>query len=120
MCVVFLMIRRPPRSTLFPYTTLFRSAARRELTHRAAERWHPRRRDGDQAYRRRVGGSAGDEQRHGLERGERVAEPSVPDDAEHRRADRKAGVGSPPPLVLVEPVGLAPDQRLDGRIGGVA
>src|SRR3712207_8442040 len=26
MCVVFLMIRRPPRSTLFPYTTLFRSA----------------------------------------------------------------------------------------------
>src|SRR5216684_7603805 len=25
----FLMIRRPPRSTLFPYTTLFRSAASR-------------------------------------------------------------------------------------------
>src|SRR6266700_5505675 len=25
----FLMIRRPPRSTLFPYTTLFRSAAAR-------------------------------------------------------------------------------------------
>src|SRR6202049_5297783 len=24
----FLMIRRPPRSTLFPYTTLFRSGAR--------------------------------------------------------------------------------------------
>src|SRR6266536_4458088 len=24
----FLMIRRPPRSTLFPYTTLFRSCAR--------------------------------------------------------------------------------------------
>src|ERR1019366_4006663 len=24
----FLMIRRPPRSTLFPYTTLFRSASR--------------------------------------------------------------------------------------------
>src|SRR5215813_15591620 len=30
----FLMIRRPPRSTLFPYTTLFRSTTRRE---------HPRR-----------------------------------------------------------------------------
>src|SRR6266481_7411894 len=29
----FLMIRRPPRSTLFPYTTLFRSArARRRRT----------------------------------------------------------------------------------------
>src|SRR3712207_7312794 len=26
MRVIFLMIRRPPRSTLFPYTTLFRSA----------------------------------------------------------------------------------------------
>ena len=25
----FLMIRRPPRSTLFPYTTLFRSARQR-------------------------------------------------------------------------------------------
>src|SRR3712207_8589770 len=25
MYVLFLMIRRPPRSTLFPYTTLFRS-----------------------------------------------------------------------------------------------
>src|SRR5438270_12429082 len=25
LCVSFLMIRRPPRSTLFPYTTLFRS-----------------------------------------------------------------------------------------------
>src|SRR3712207_7675917 len=26
MSLFFLMIRRPPRSTLFPYTTLFRSA----------------------------------------------------------------------------------------------
>src|ERR1039457_7545155 len=26
-CCFFLMIRRPPRSTLFPYTTLFRSVA---------------------------------------------------------------------------------------------
>src|SRR5256885_7705976 len=36
----FLMIRRPPRSTLFPYTTLFRSAAapRRERRHRHGPR----------------------------------------------------------------------------------
>src|SRR5438270_8821484 len=27
------MIRRPPRSTLFPYTTLFRSERERELAH---------------------------------------------------------------------------------------
>src|SRR3712207_7146637 len=29
LCFFFLMIRRPPRSTLFPYTTLFRSAVGR-------------------------------------------------------------------------------------------
>src|SRR3970282_2355556 len=29
MCLFFLMIRRPPRSTLFPYTTLFRSVTQR-------------------------------------------------------------------------------------------
>src|SRR5687768_18555391 len=28
LCFFFLMIRRPPRSTLFPYTTLFRSIER--------------------------------------------------------------------------------------------
>src|SRR2546425_2559648 len=33
------MIRRPPRSTLFPYTTLFRSLERR---HRAGARFHQR------------------------------------------------------------------------------
>src|SRR5438874_9944485 len=31
------MIRRPPRSTLFPYTTLFRSAGPASLAHLAAE-----------------------------------------------------------------------------------
>src|SRR3712207_9244474 len=36
ICFFFLMIRRPPRSTLFPYTTLFRSIAwhTRELSWR--------------------------------------------------------------------------------------
>src|SRR3972149_4691867 len=33
----FLMIRRPPRSTLFPYTTLFRSAARSSATRRLVD-----------------------------------------------------------------------------------
>src|SRR5256885_8771625 len=31
----FLMIRRPPRSTLFPYTTLFRSGGRANTCHSA-------------------------------------------------------------------------------------
>src|SRR3712207_8619429 len=33
------MIRRPPRSTLFPYTTLFRSRRRSDRRHRAAGRF---------------------------------------------------------------------------------
>src|SRR2546426_3881573 len=36
----FLMIRRPPRSTLFPYTTLFRST-HLELTHLAGRNSEP-------------------------------------------------------------------------------
>src|SRR5260370_15952793 len=36
------MIRRPPRSTLFPYTTLFRSG-RRRAGRQAARRWSGRR-----------------------------------------------------------------------------
>src|SRR2546425_9238698 len=46
----FLMIRRPPRSTLFPYTTLFRSVRHRDATRyglarisdlaQLAPRWH--------------------------------------------------------------------------------
>src|SRR3712207_7719710 len=34
----FLMIRRPPRSTLFPYTTLFRSGVRPRAVRRRARR----------------------------------------------------------------------------------
>src|SRR5436309_5752875 len=34
----FLMIRRPPRSTLFPYTTLFRSLMKSPLSSRSAPR----------------------------------------------------------------------------------
>src|SRR5437588_3735239 len=37
LIIFFLMIRRPPRSTLFPYTTLFRSR-RAALPGRAANR----------------------------------------------------------------------------------
>src|ERR1022692_2856371 len=38
--VFFLMIRRPPRSTLFPYTTLFRSVLSTPL--RFSPRYRPR------------------------------------------------------------------------------
>src|SRR2546427_8020165 len=50
----FLMIRRPPRSTLFPYTTLFRSRARPACRNRCARSAPPRRRTaaGDTPRRR--------------------------------------------------------------------
>src|SRR3712207_8267718 len=50
MCLFFffLMIRRPPRSTLFPYTTLFRSAGT-HVGHRLADA------DGDGVGLRRGG-----------------------------------------------------------------
>src|SRR3712207_8647307 len=58
----FLMIRRPPRSTLFPYTTLFRSRRRyRDFRspQRGAERRHrrcfDRRRDDAEAICRGAG-----------------------------------------------------------------
>src|SRR2546429_9853323 len=38
-CFFFLMIRRPPRSTLFPYTTLFRS--RMEYSSRGQHSLYP-------------------------------------------------------------------------------
>src|SRR5206468_12511246 len=37
----FLLIRRPPSSTLFPYTTLFRSVFRQHCAH-ALDRWNRR------------------------------------------------------------------------------
>src|SRR3712207_6899882 len=51
----FLMIRRPPRSTLFPYTTLFRSRAPRSMatTTRQASPASARWRSMGRAYRSR-------------------------------------------------------------------
>src|SRR5689334_24005025 len=46
------MIRRPPRSTLFPYTTLFRSCAQWRRGHRGAGEPAQRRRRGHQRHPR--------------------------------------------------------------------
>src|SRR3712207_7712716 len=61
------MIRRPPRSTLFPYTTLFRSGGRRGERHGRVPLEHP------------VGGAGGEH------RAARIAEPVIDDFA--ARAD---------------------------------
>src|SRR5688572_32337843 len=49
MSIFFLLLRRPPRSTLFPYTTLFRSHSRnrRPRGARAADRSGPPRKGAD-------------------------------------------------------------------------
>src|SRR3712207_7410660 len=66
----FLMIRRPPRSTLFPYTTLFRSLPRRadQLLPRAhPPRGRPRRARRDRGRARpdrALGGPAGRSEEH--------------------------------------------------------
>src|SRR5687767_15469329 len=53
------MIRRPPRSTLFPYTTLFRSRRAVDRLGVGAARWRSRRRRGCDG--RRSGWAAGRE-----------------------------------------------------------
>src|SRR5690606_38522641 len=51
----FLLIRRPPRSTLFPYTTLFRSIHRTRRHRRLAGRSRPARQRGRRPARRHRG-----------------------------------------------------------------
>src|SRR2546429_6134174 len=50
------MIRRPPRSTLFPYTTLFRSRPRGRSHHRVTKQDAPRGRARETACRLRSSG----------------------------------------------------------------
>src|SRR3712207_7098772 len=65
------MIRRPPRSTLFPYTTLFRSPADPEepgaapgaLRRRMDRQHHPGQPDGQHGVSARVGGVPGEDRK---------------------------------------------------------
>src|SRR5438093_8605811 len=61
MAVFFLLIRRPPTSTLFPYTTLFRSGATGRARRRARRpawcRCRPRRARGHGRQRHHAGRS---------------------------------------------------------------
>src|SRR5256885_8794185 len=67
------MIRRPPRSTLFPYTTLFRSA-------------HPERRGGEDRRARHVRRRGVDQRTRGVRR-----RPLVPLDRQRRGAGDGGG-----------------------------
>src|SRR3712207_7553973 len=79
------MIRRPPRSTLFPYTTLFRSATGgRRLGGDATAQGRPRTRPHP--------GDCRDGPRHGRRggKGTRGRGRRLPDQAGRRGADRKS------------------------------
>src|SRR3712207_7261739 len=73
--VFFLMIRRPPRSTLFPYTTLFRSARTQCRDHHAAAE------DGEGSER--PGGAGGEQRSAGARRRPGAAVP--PEDRKSTR-----------------------------------
>src|SRR3712207_9377199 len=74
-CIFFLMIRRPPRSTLFPYTTLFRSARRRAAP----------------VERTRLAGPVGRDDRQGAQPGVAVGgRGRAPGARRERRQDRKS------------------------------
>src|SRR5256886_13462812 len=79
------MIRRPPRSTLFPYTTLFRS--RRGHRHGRADRIGPQRAPGDG---RRGGGRP---------HGDRVQAAAHPDRARRRSEEHTSELQSQSNLV---------------------
>src|SRR3712207_7103587 len=61
--VFFLMIRRPPRATLFPYTTLFRSRGQGGARVAPGEGGRPRAGDSGDVEGRRPGGSAEEAER---------------------------------------------------------
>src|SRR3712207_8422023 len=87
------MIRRPPRSTLFPYTTLFRSAED-ELRHQRVL-FEELRGDDGVVCRVARGGADDTRDRRALQRGDRARQASAPalPDAGRRRArgeDRKS------------------------------
>src|SRR5438034_7351955 len=86
----FLMIRRPPRSTLFPYTTLFRSVVRAGRPgadqHRQPERVH-------RAPARRGGVAADGEPQSGGRAPAADGRPQGPPARHHPRA-RGAGLGT--------------------------
>src|SRR3712207_1036006 len=107
MLFFFLMIRRPPRSTLFPYTTLFRSAdlpaeggpAQAQARERAAHL-----RGGDDPAREGRADEGPDEQR--APEGRQAAlppqplPPARPDPLTPREMKRGAGRGRLPSLCV--------------------
>src|SRR3989454_12419677 len=93
----FLMIRRPPRSTLFPYTTLFRSAPEGRLVATAPSPVDARLRGGGHRApapaARRLAGAAGSARAVGLGGGGVPAArgPALDRDRRRRSEERRVG-----------------------------
>src|SRR6266540_6579783 len=112
----FLMIRRPPRSTLFPYTTLFRSLApvrrvraRRVPRGRADERYGARR-----AHRTRARGAPPDRARLPVQ-GDRGQPPHLGQDRREPRVERAAQAPALEPPRAHALGGRAPDDLTRSR-----
>src|SRR2546422_9109646 len=99
------MIRRPPRSTLFPYTTLFRSLravlAHRGHDHAVHEQEVPQTERREQRWRRRVAGHV-----QAALLGRPGGEPAIHPLDELRIADLQVVVGDP----------QAPGQQVEGEL----
>src|SRR2546426_11594094 len=100
------MIRRPPRSTLFPYTTLFRSLRRRREEEGGAPAGRAVRRHGERA--------------RAAPRGRHLPRESAPGHARHPHAER--GLGREPEAVAAEghrpgAAGLDPRAAMAARRG---
>src|SRR6266496_6809006 len=107
-CFFFLMIRRPPRSTLFPYTTLFRSAGADALDRTEDDQL-------DHVLRQPAERGAGEEDRD-RDQEERLASVRVAQLAVERHGDRRPEhVGGENPRVLGDPAELRDDLRQRGR-----
>src|SRR2546430_8150738 len=115
------MIRRPPRSTLFPYTTLFRSLLRVPQAAGGAGRLHRERRAADRGTR-----EAGGAQFRGAAAGGGPGGGGAPRSHADRSARRARegghaggrGVSASPPVGAGVPLGGAPDDDAHRITGG--
>src|SRR2546422_6837368 len=82
------MIRRPPRSTLFPYTTLFRSTRRRGSNSEIRRR-EPADEDSSVARSPSGGAARGEGSQKGRDHHSRHGEGKAPGGQGHRRGQRQ-------------------------------
>src|SRR2546430_4580593 len=106
----FLMIRRPPRSTLFPYTTLFRSIERPQRQDLVAPPLDPRRRRHPEAVQVEDAAAHAELRDLGDRRHARVAHLAQPPHDVTQRL--------PPPLPLPPPPSPLQDPAHGGHGGG--